>query len=390
MHGSPRRTDTNWYITGGIRDMKRRKMKNRPFRALQIEVTSRCTRNCSICPRSSLGDIWQDGDLTQDLWEVIEPDLALAEHVHLQGWGEPLLQPRLPEWAAQARQAGCSVGITTNGDLLSEATPWLLDGNVNLIVISAAGSKESHTALRDGASIEEIMIKSEELSTTARKRKLKIEFKLSYLLTSSNAHELPDAVGMAAEAGFQELFVTHLDCTTSKFQLDESAFSEENVSNETIHYLEQAAKSARKKKLGFRGPTCTGVEVLACALNPVHFTYITWDGRVGPCVNLLLPVEGSIPRWTSDGVNHIAPLAYGRLDSSSLSDLIDSKERQLFITPLQKRLDADNKFRHEMNQEICELRILRGLEEARSERDKVLQNHPLPTACEACPKASGW
>jgi hypothetical protein len=89
-------------------------------------------------------------------------------------------------------------------------------------------------------------------------------------------------------------------------------------------------------------------------------------------------------------VNRIAPLAYGRLDSASLSDLIDSKERKLFITPLQKRLDADRRLRHEMNQEICELRVLRGLEEARSERDEVLKNHPLPSPCKACPKASGW
>ena len=122
----------------------------------------------------------------------------------------------------------------------------------------------------------------------------------------------------------------------------------------------------------------------------MYFTYVTWDGRVGPCVNLLIPVQGPIPRWTDAGVNRIAPLAYGRLDRSSLSDLIDSKERKLFITPLQKRLDADSRFRHEMNQEICELRILRGLEEAQSEREEVLQDHPLPSPCEACPKASGW
>ena len=370
--------------------MKRRKKKNRPFRALQIEVTSRCTRNCSICPRDSLSENWRNGDLSQELWEIIKPDLELAQHVHLQGWGEPLLQPRLPEWAAQAREAGCSVGLTTNGDLLSDALPWLLDGNVNLITISAAGSGECHTALRDGARFEEVMSKATELSAAIRERKLKIDFKLSYLLTRSNAHELPDAVQMAADAGFQEIFVTHLDCPTSQFQLDESAFGEEGISSETTELLQQAAKAAQKRKLSFRGPTSTGEEVLACALNPVHFTYITWDGRVGPCVNLLLPVEGSIPRATDGGVQSVAPLAYGRLDNASLSELINSKERELFITPLQKRLDADNRFRHEMNQEICELRILRGLEEAKTEREEALQNHPLPSPCSACPKASGW
>jgi MoaA/NifB/PqqE/SkfB family radical SAM enzyme len=321
---------------------------------------------------------------------LIAPDLALAQHVHLQGWGEPLLQPRLPEWAAEAREAGCSVGITTNGDLLSDAMDWLLEGNVNLITISAAGSGERNAALRDGARFEEVMERARELSAGIRKRKLKIDFKLSYLLTSSNGHELLDAVQMASDAGFQELFVTHLDCPTSSFQLDESAFGEQGMSSETMEHLQQASKEAQKRKLHFRGPASTGEEVLACALNPVHFTYITWDGRVGPCVNLLLPVEGSIPRTTIDGINRIAPLAYGRLGDASLSELINSKERELFITPLQKRLDAENRFRHEMNQDICELRILRGLEEAKNEREEVLQNYPLPSPCAACPKTAGW
>ena len=370
--------------------MKRRKIKNRPFRALQIEVTSRCTRNCSICPRDSLSETWRDGDLSQELWDVIVPDLELAQHVHLQGWGEPLLQPRLPEWAAQAREAGCSVGLTTNGDLLSDAMPWLLEGNVNLITISSAGSGERHRALRDGASFEEVMEKARELAAAIKKRKLKIDFKLSYLLTSSNGHELRDAVHMAADVGFQELYVTHLDCPTSAFQLEESAFGEETLPGETLEQLQQAAKDAKKRKLHFRGPTSTGEEVLACALNPVQFTYITWDGRVGPCVNLLLPVEGSIPRITHEGLNRVAPLAYGRLGDASLSELINSKERELFITPLQMRLDADNRFKQEMDQEICELRILRGLEDAKNEREEALQNHPLPSPCAACPKASGW
>jgi hypothetical protein len=268
--------------------------------------------------------------------------------------------------------------------------PWLLEGNVNLITISAAGSGERNAALRDGSRFDEVMERARELSETAKKKKRKIEFKLSYLLTSSNGHELPHAVHMAADAGFHELFVTHLDCPTSGFQLDESAYGSESISTEAAEQLQQAAKAAKKRKIHFRGPTSTGEEVLACALNPVHFAYITWDGRVGPCVNLLLPVEGSIPRFSSDGINRVAPLAYGRLGDASLSELINSRERELFITPLQKRVDADNRFREEMDQEICELRILRGLEEAKNEREEILQNHPLPSPCAACPKACGW
>jgi len=57
--------------------------ERRPLRALQIEVTSRCTRRCVTCPRRALSDRWREGDLEQPLWKTLEPDLKLAEHVHL-------------------------------------------------------------------------------------------------------------------------------------------------------------------------------------------------------------------------------------------------------------------------------------------------------------------
>ena len=370
--------------------MGKRTRNERPLRALQVEVTSRCTRKCSICPRTSLAEAWQDGDLSQELWQVLEPDLQLAEHVHLQGWGEPLLNKRLPEWAARAREAGCSVGITTNGDLLSGASEWLLEGNVNLITLSAAGSGERHTALRDGARLDRVLQTAQELVVRAKKQKLGIQFKLSYLLTRSNAHELPEAVRMAADAGFNEVFLTHLDCPTSRHQHEEAAYHGHDLLLEVEPMLKESEKIARRGKIAFRPPTLSGEDVLACALNPMNFTFVTWDGRVGPCVNLLLPVSGSIPRWNGSDVNKVAPLAYGRLGEATLSELLDSRERELFVTPFQKRLDAENKFRQGMSLESCDLRILRELEQAQSEREDTLDNYPLPSPCETCPKASGW
>jgi MoaA/NifB/PqqE/SkfB family radical SAM enzyme len=370
--------------------MGKNRKEQRPLRALQIEVTSRCTRNCSICPRTSLSENWQDGDFSDYLWEVLEPDLGLAEHVHLQGWGEPLLNPNLPRWAARAREAGCSVGLTTNGDLLAGSGEWLLEGNVNLITFSAAGSGERHSALRDGAWLDQVLGEAAQLVSQARKKKLGIQFKLSYLLTRSNAHELTEAVKMAAEAGLDEVFLTHLDCPTSSHQQEESAYHNHEMLFDAGPVLKEAAKIARRSRIDFRVPTLSGEEVLACALNPLNFTFVTWDGRVGPCVNLLLPVKGSIPRFSESGVIRVDPQAYGRLDEAPLSQLLHSRERELFITPLEKRLDAESKFRQGMSLESCDLRILRGLEEARSEREDVLSAYPLPEPCAACPKSSGW
>jgi hypothetical protein len=37
--------------------------RRRPLRAVQVEVTSRCTRRCAICPRSALSKTWLEGDM---------------------------------------------------------------------------------------------------------------------------------------------------------------------------------------------------------------------------------------------------------------------------------------------------------------------------------------
>jgi molybdenum cofactor biosynthesis enzyme MoaA len=115
--------------------MGNRNNKKRPLTAIQAEVTGRCTRSCFICPRFNLAVKWQSRDLNNDIWEVIEPDLHLAGHIHLQGRGEPLLHGMLPIWVAKARDTGCSVGITTNGDLIESAQDWLIEGSVDILTL---------------------------------------------------------------------------------------------------------------------------------------------------------------------------------------------------------------------------------------------------------------
>ena len=156
--------------------------RRRPLIALQVEVSSRCTRACGVCPRSALGPLWLDGDLEHTLWERLRGDLALAEHVHLQGWGEPLLHPDLPGMVAAAKAAGCTVGVTTNGDLLSEALTWIAEAQVDLVTVSVAGRDSTHARLRDGSRLGEILDAARELVRARRRRRTHV--KLSYLLTA--------------------------------------------------------------------------------------------------------------------------------------------------------------------------------------------------------------
>lgn len=265
-----------------------RTKNTRPISALQVEVTSRCARACAVCPRTAVARRWQDGDLDMGLWDRLAPHLHLVDHVHLQGWGEPLLHRNLPDMVADARKAGCSVGITTNGDLL-----------------------------------------------------------------------------------------------------DRAAFDAHGVAPSVVQALESARNKAHKMGFPIWTPATSTREMLTCALNPLRMAFVSRDGRVGPCVNLLLPVQGSIPRATHQGSLHVEPELWGHLADDPLPRILDAGARQRFVEPLARRLEAERRFLAENVGEPGVLALER-LEEAHRQREQNLERHLFPAPCTGCHLKHGW
>ena len=91
----------------------------RPFDCLQVEVTSRCPGRCTYCPQTVLRQQWLARDMDWDTFVPLWPLMRRASRVHLQGWGEPLLNPLFFDMVALARKAGCDVSTTTSGLLMT-------------------------------------------------------------------------------------------------------------------------------------------------------------------------------------------------------------------------------------------------------------------------------
>jgi len=360
----------------------------RPLSALQVEVTSRCTRQCSICPRSVLASVWRDGDLADSTWDCLRRDLGLARHVHLQGWGEPLLNPRLPEMVDAVKAAGSDVGITTNGDLLEPAIDWIVEKRVNQVVVSVAGDDATHADLRSGARLEELWTVLQRLID--RRGRLKTpKVKVSYLLTRRNCEQLPGIVEAAAEVGADELFVIHLDCTPSRELHDEAAFGASGLIPEAAAAIERATNLARRRKIAFRAPSLATEEILVCALDPPSVVFVSWDGRVEPCVYLGLPVRGPIPRWGEHGATRVEPMVYGDLAEEGLAQILDGKRFRSFAGSFDARLAIERRFVDGMVGRSAR-ESLSYLEEADRRRDEELSDHPFPSPCAGCHKAVGW
>ncbi len=365
------------------------RLKKRPLTALQIEVSSRCTRQCGLCPRSALSNKWQNIDMSDELWKKATPAFGQAEYVYLQGWGEPLCHPALPQMAREAKKSGAKVGFTTNGDLLESAADWILREGVDLLTVSVAGDKKHHARLRDGSEIEKIMDGIEKLTRGARETKNRIKVQISYLLTRENAGDLPSILKRGAKAGVKDFFATHLDVTPTRHLLDQSAFDENGLRSEVGKHLREAETASGKLRVKFRGPTTEPEERLACALNPLKFAFVTADGRVGPCVNLLFPVEGAIPRQDFSVMREIKQTSYGHLADQNLTEILAGKTRKVFTANFIMRLNAEARF-HRRIRSADAWQALAKLGEFEKERDEILRAYPFPEVCAGCHKIMGW
>jgi hypothetical protein len=212
---------------------------------------------------------------------------------------------------------------------------------------------------------------------------------ISYLLTRTNAEQLPAVVKAAARAGADELFVTHLDCTPSFELLRAAAFTAGRLREGVAEAVKAAEVAARRSHIAFRGPALQSEEVLVCALNPLRFAFLGWHGRVGPCVNLLLPIAGPIPRWTAGGSTAVAQVCYGHLSDGSLGDLLRGPRYRALTAPLAARLAAERRFFDRLG-DASGAEALRRLEASDQQRSQDLASNPLPTECSGCHKAMGW
>jgi len=363
--------------------------RKRPLLALQVEVTTRCTRVCAACPRSALSDRWQQGDLSGATWERLKIDLKLARHVHLQGWGEPLLHPELRRMVRDCKTSGCAVGITTNGDLLELATSWMVEEAVDIVTVSVGGDPVTPADFERDSRLEQVLESVGRLSRLSARDRGKTRIQLSYLLTRDNAGRLPALVGMAARAAPRDIFVVHLDCTPSAALLKMSAFDEESLIAGVSEHLDAAAGIARRHGIRFRGPALASRELLACALDPTRFAFVTAEGRVGPCVYSLLPVSGSIPRFFSGGKREVAPTVYGDLGDAGLAEILEGPPRRQFALTFERRFRAERDF---LDSILAQPRVeaLRQLDSADRERELRLEANPFPSACDGCHKARGW
>ncbi len=294
---------------------------------IQVEVTTRCNSRCGYCPRAAWRDRWVERDLPMGLLRELKPAMVGTGLVHLQGWGEPLLHPELPEMVRLAHRAGCRVSTTSNGLLLGrEMMERLLEAGLDVMGFSLAGaSPATNDRWRPGTPFDAVL-RAISVAAEARRRLDRPDFRihLAYMLLRSGLGELERIPELAASAGVDQVVVSSLSLVPRDELLPEAVLVRTPEERERlagrIHEVSEAGAAA-------------GVEILfqlvapdaspgRCPENVTRSVFITADGTIHPCVFLGLPVEAPEGPVTEGGaVDPPEPLVFGSVAGSSLEDV---------------------------------------------------------------------
>ena len=121
---------------------------------LQVEVSTRCPGRCRYCPHTVMHEQWQGRDMDMATFARLWPLMRRSSRVHLQGWGEPLLNPAFFEMAALALKAGSAVSTTTCGLIMNEHLALqLVESGLDIIAFSLAGTSAATNVSRQGVSL---------------------------------------------------------------------------------------------------------------------------------------------------------------------------------------------------------------------------------------------
>ncbi len=143
-----RERDEKW--TPVIRQRIEERMSQTPFPLfylVEIETLNRCNGECDFCPCNRFDDPRELCRMTPELFNSIMNQLAELDYtgrVALYSNNEPLLDPRIFEFAAQARRAlpKAHVYLFTNGTLLTLEKFVRLIPNLDTLVIDVYYSGE--------------------------------------------------------------------------------------------------------------------------------------------------------------------------------------------------------------------------------------------------------
>lgn len=366
----------------------RAKRAEKPFDAIQIEISSVCNLCCKFCPTTYLNNSDEQKFMNLKDIQKLEPYLKMTKWVYLQGWGEPLLNKEVWDITNLVKSTNARVGFTTNGTLLTEETiKKIIKYQIDLVSISIAGATpQTHERLRVNSQLLNI-INSIKLLIKAKKQSPKNLplITLSYMLTTESIHELPESVRMGYDLGVDDFYTTNLDYIFSEDTNKSKVFSWQNENIDKYHQIiKKTEEYASSHDFPFRTyPLIPEEEKAVCDLNPARMVFITSNGDVTPCTYLGRFIN---PRYFRDQKIDLSRKVFGNIHQNNFEIIWNNELYQKFKLPFLKRSQA---YQDLISSYTDYEPNLTRIKEAEKKYLEVLKLNPLPEECKNCPKIWG-
>jgi hypothetical protein len=220
---------------------------------LQVEVSGLCNAACSYCALSCYKDEWEGGLMEEGTFERLVAEFRRADLVFLQGWGEPLLHPRLREMARLVKKAGALVGFTTNGTRLDQANLQnLLDMPIDILAVSIAGTTAATSDRwrpgNDFNCLDESLQQLRRIKTERDAGGPRVH--IAYMLLASNWREIEALPAVAENWGASQVVVNNLSFICSTALEKESLFERPDLWGPALEALESAQRRAAELGIG--------------------------------------------------------------------------------------------------------------------------------------------
>jgi MoaA/NifB/PqqE/SkfB family radical SAM enzyme len=263
---------------------------------VQVEVTTRCPGRCTYCPHTTMGEEWESRDMDLGTFASLWPLMRRSGRVHLQGWGEPMLNPAFFDMAALARKAGCAVSTTTCGLLMDgDVAGKLVAGGLDIVAFSLAGTDAASNASRQGVAFDRVCAAVSTLENarrSSRRRDPQIHF--AYLMLASAMDAVRGLPGLMERLGVHGAVISTLDyIPTPELASEGFAPHETEKLARASAILGETEEEARRLGVGFHWalprPDAPGV---SCRENIFRCLFVAADGYLSPCVYVNLPARG--------------------------------------------------------------------------------------------------
>ena len=351
--------------------------KIRPWRLLQVESAFACNLRCVMCPWPEYARRAEHrGLMPPQVWKALRPYLRRVRSVDFTGGGEPLLQPQLAQWVAEAHGCGCETGLLSNGLLLSEKrSRQLLQAGIDWVCISMDGAdRQMYEKLRVGSDFDRVCRHIAALSAMRSGGVPKLM--INFVMMKTNIHQVEEMVLLASSLGADQ--VNFKQCDVIRAERGKGLGLFDRVENRGIRKRAEQLAGARRlaRKLGIHTTATpfTPEEQPVCDQDPRDSMFIRYDGSAAPCINLAV---GGPSTFLGRDVR-FPQVQYGSVLQQDLAELFNTETCRLYRERFRRRAES-------LDSNILEALIGQSSFDRLKYLQKAKRKMPAPPAgCEVC------